>query len=209
MKQNTQPSLKAHNSEIKKAILLMTDNEVKEFELNVVSVLEQAIDAEISKADLLELCAVNLIKGEIDRSPEYWDLCKNNLKASIVKSRQITEKTFEGYWTAICQFMLENGDVIKPKAQGKDAQRMSAKRAEVDAMTDAELEKNGMFKELGARKEKQLKEANKVNAEKIKAQVAENLKWAKENLISQLAVMAFLKTEIGLAQVIALAKKQS
>ena len=209
MKQNTQPSLKAHNSEIKKAILLMTDNEVKEFELNVVSVLEQAIDAEISKADLLELCAVNLIKGEIDRSPEYWDLCKNNLKASIVKSRQITEKTFEGYWTAICQFMLENGDVKKPKAQGKDAQRMDAKRTKIENMSDAELEAQGMFKELGARKEKALKDANKVNAEKIKEQVAENLKWAKENLISQLAVMAFLKTEIGLAQVIALAKKQS
>jgi len=206
---NNQPSLKQHNAEIKKAILLMTDNEVKEFELNVVSVLEQAIDAEISKADLLELCAVNLIKGEIDRSADYWDLCKNNLKASIVKSRQITEKTFEGYWTAICQFMLENGDIKKPKAQGKDAQRMSAKRAEVDAMSDAELEKNGMFKELGARKEKQLKEANKVNAEKIKAQVADNLIYAKKHLISNLALMSFLKTENGLAQVIALAKKYS
>jgi hypothetical protein len=206
---NNQPSLKQHNAEIKKAILLMTDNEVKEFELNVVSVLEQAIDAEISKADLLELCAVNLIKGEIDRSADYWDLCKNNLKASIVKSRQITEKTFEGYWTAICQFMLENGDIKKPKAQGKDAQRMSAKRAEVDAMSDAELEKNGMFKELGARKEKQLKEANKVNAEKIKAQVADNLIYAKKHLISNLALMSFLKTENGLAQVIALAKKSS
>ena len=51
---NNQPSLKAHNSEIKKAILLMTDNEVKEFELNVVSVLEQAIDASFDRRHALD-----------------------------------------------------------------------------------------------------------------------------------------------------------
>ena len=209
MKNNNQPSLKQHNAEIKKAILLMTDNEVKEFELNVVSVLEQAIDAEVSKVDLLELCGINLIKGEIDRSADYWDLCKNNLKASIVKSRQITEKTFEGYWTAICQFMLENGDIKKPKAQSKDAVRMDAKREELAKMSIAELEAKGLFAEAGRRKEKAQKEADKVNAEKIKDLVSENLKWAKENLISNLKVMALLKSENGMAQVIALANKQS
>lgn len=204
-----QPSLKLHNAEIKKAILLMSDTETRDFETGVVSVLEQAIDAEVSKADLLELCGVNLIKMGIDRSPDFWDLCKNNLKASIVKSRQITEKTFEGYWTAIGQFMLENGDVKKPKAQGKDAQRMDAKRTKIENMSDAELEAQGMFKELGARKEKKAKADAKADAEKNKVKISENTAWAKENLVSNFALMAFLKSENGLAQVIALAKKQS
>jgi hypothetical protein len=209
MKKNNQPSLKAHQAEIKAPVLLMTDDETLEFETGVVNVIEQAIDAEISKADLIELAGVNLVKMGIDRNPEFWELCRNNLKASVIKSRQITEKTFEGIWTAICQFMLENGDVKKPKAQSKDAVRMDAKREELAKMSIAELEAKGLFAEAGRRKEKAQKEANKVNAEKIKDLVSENLKWAKENLISNLKVMALLKSENGMAQVIALANKQS
>ena len=205
MKNNIQPSLKAHNSEIKKAILLMTETETKEFELNVVSVLEQALDTEIKKADLLELCAINLIKIGIARSPEFWDLSKNNLKASVIKSRQITEKTFEGYWTAISLYMFENGEVVKPKATSADAVRKAEKRAEIDKMSIAELEKKSMFKEIGARKEKQAKDLKKENDDKIKDKISENLAFAKENLISNLALMAFLKNPSNLEKVIKLA----
>ena len=183
---------------------------IAELDSNVVNLAIASIDSK-QRADELTVDSATNLARLLGTNPDAltWDLTQAHFIECIMLARKVTEKTAKNLWYEICKVMEVNFELTKPKAQTGDAKRMSAKRAELEAMTDAELEAQGLFKEIGARKEKALKEKNKAHAQAIKQAVKDNEAWCKENLVHNHALMAFLKNPANLEKVIALAKKSS
>ena len=183
---------------------------VESFETGVINLALQSIDSLKQADELIVDSATNLahLLGT-EPSVETWEGAQDLFIESLMGARKITEKTAKNIWYQICKVMEVNYALTKPKAQSKDAKRMNEKRQAIDAMSDAELESAGMFKELGARKEKALKDANKAHIASVKEQVKANKVWLEENMAHDHALMAWIKNGDNLAKVKALAKKSS
>jgi len=171
MSQENKVSLKASKQEVKKAVLVLTSEQSKLVDESV-SLIERVYDEDngytITRGKLIGLIAEKFAElMGTNPSYEFWNLGKDSIMNPILKARGIDEKSFNSnIWDSVTTYCENEYGLKKPKAKSADAIRQAEHRAKIDAMTNAELEKAGMFKELGARKEKEVKE--KAKAENAK-----------------------------------------
>lgn len=171
MSQDKKPSLKKAKAEVKKAILVLTSDQSKLVDESV-SLIERVYDEDngytITRGKLIGLIAEKFAElMGTEPSFEFWNLGKTSIMNPILKARGIDEKSFNSnIWDSVTTYCEKEFGLKKPKAKSADAIRQAEHRAKIEAMSIAELEKAGMFKEIGARKEKDVKE--KAKAENAK-----------------------------------------
>lgn len=171
MTKENKPSLKKAKAEVKKATLVLTSNQSKLVDESV-SLIERVYDEEVgytmTRGKLIGLIADKFaeIVGT-EPSYELWNLSKESIMNPILKARGIDEKSFNSnIWDSVTTYAENEYGLVKPKSRSADAERQAKRRAEIAKMSDAELEKAGMFKELGARKEQEVKDKAKKENEK-------------------------------------------
>lgn len=171
MSQENKVSLKASKQEVKKAVLVLSSDQSKLVDESV-SLIERVYDEDMgyskTRGELIGLIAEKFAElMGTNPSYEFWNLGKVSIMNPILKARGIDEKSFNSnIWDSVTTYCEKQFLLIKPKAKSADAIRQAEHRAKIDAMTNAELEKAGMFKELGARKEKEVKDKVKKENEK-------------------------------------------
>lgn len=171
MSQENKPSLKKAKAEVKKAILVLTSEQSKLVDESV-SLIERVYDEDngytITRGKLIGLIAEKFAElMGTNPSFEFWNLGKVSIMNPILKARGIDEKSFNSnIWDSVTTYCEKQFNLIKPKAKSADAIRQAEHRAKIEAMSIAELEKAGMFKEIGARKEKEVKDKVKKENEK-------------------------------------------
>lgn len=171
MTKEIKPSLKKAKAEVKKAILVLTSEQSKLVDESV-SLIERVYDEDngytITRGKLIGLIAEKFAElMGTNPSFEFWNLGKTSIMNPILKARGIDEKSFNSnIWDSVTTYCEKQFNLIKPKAKTADAIRQAEHRAKIEAMSIAELEKAGMFKEIGARKEKEVKEKAKAENEK-------------------------------------------
>lgn len=185
MSKEKKPSLKASKQEVKKALLVLNANQSKLVDESV-SLIERVYEEDIgytkTRGELIALISDKFatIMGT-NPSYELWNLTKNSIMNPILKIRGIDEKSFNSnIWDSVTTYCELNFELVKPKSRGADAERQAKRRAEIDALSDAELEAQGKFVELAKRKEKAIKEKAKA---KIDAQ-KDMIKSFKEKMSS-------------------------
>lgn len=173
MSQENKVSLKASKQEVKKAVLVLTANQSQLVDESV-SLIERVIDEGISytktRGELIALIS-DKFASIMGTNPSYelWNLAKNSIMNPILKARGIDEKSFNSnIWDSVTTYCELNYDLIKPKSKSVDAERQAKRRAEVDALSDAELKAQGKLVELAKREEKRIKEKAKAQVEKQK-----------------------------------------
>jgi hypothetical protein len=171
MSQEKKPSLKKAKQEVKKAILVLSSNQSQLVDESV-SLIERVYDEEVgytmTRGKLIGLIAEKFA-GIVGINPTYalWNLAKESMMNPVLKARGIDEKSFNSnIWDSVTTYAENEYGLIKPKSVSADAERQAKRRAEIAKMSDAELEKAGMFKELGARKEQEVKDNAKKENEK-------------------------------------------
>lgn len=171
MTKENKPSLKKAKAEVKKAILVLTSEQSKLVDESV-SLIERVYDEDngytITRGKLIGLIAEKFAElMGTEPSFEFWNLGKTSIMNPILKARGIDEKSFNSnIWDSVTTYCENEYGLKKPKAKTADAIRQAEHRAKIEAMSISELEKAGMFKEIGARKEKEVKE--KAKAENAK-----------------------------------------
>lgn len=171
MTKEIKPSLKKAKAEVKKAILVLTSDQSKLVDESV-SLIERVYDEDMgyskTRGELIGLIAEKFAElMGTNPSYEFWNLGKVSIMNPILKARGIDEKSFNSnIWDSVTTYCEKQFLLIKPKAKTADAIRQAEHRAKIEAMSIAELEKAGMFKEIGARKEKEVRE--KAKAENAK-----------------------------------------
>lgn len=171
MSQEKKPSLKKAQAEVKKAILVLTSDQSKIVDESV-SLIERVYDEDngytLTRGKLIGLIAEKFAElMGTNPSFEFWNLGKNSIMNPVLSARGIDEKSFNSnIWDSVTTYCENEYGLKKPKAKSADAIRQAEHRAKIDAMTNSELEKAGMFKELGARKEKEVKDHAKKENEK-------------------------------------------
>ena len=171
MTKENKPSLKKAKAEVKKAILVLTSEQSKLVDESV-SLIERVYDEDngytITRGKLIGLIAEKFAElMGTEPSYDFWNLGKTSIMNPILKARGIDEKSFNSnIWDSVTTYCEKKFLLIKPKSKSADAERQAERRAKIEAMSIAELEKAGMFKEIGARKEKDAKE--KAKAENAK-----------------------------------------
>lgn len=169
--ESNKPSLKKAKAEVKKATLVLTSEQSKLVDESV-SLIERVYDEDngytITRGKLIGLIAEKFAElMGTNPSFEFWNLGKTSIMNPILKARGIDEKSFNSnIWDSVTTYCEKQFLLIKPKAKTADAIRQAEHRAKIEAMSIAELEKAGMFKEIGARKEKEVKEKAKAENEK-------------------------------------------
>lgn len=173
MSQENKVSLKASKQEIKKAVLVLTANQSQLVDESV-SLIERVIDEGISytktRGELIALIS-DKFASIMGTNPSYelWNLAKNSIMNPILKARGIDEKSFNSnIWDSVTTYCELNFELVKPKSRNADAERQAKRRAEVDALSDAELKAQGKLVELAKREEKRIKEKAKAQVEKQK-----------------------------------------
>ena len=169
MSQEKKPSLKKAQAEVKKAILVLTSDQSKIVD-DSVYLIERVYDEDngytITRGKLIGLIAEKFAElMGTNPSFEFWNLGKNSIMNPILKARGIDEKSFNSnIWDSVTTYCEKQFLLIKPKSKGADAERQAKSRAEkekrqaeIDKMSIADLEKAGMFVEIGKRKENELK----------------------------------------------------
>lgn len=163
MSQEKKPSLKKAKQEVKKAILVLSSNQSQLVDESV-SLIERVYDEEVgytkTRGELISLIADKFAKiMGTNPSFELWNLGKNSIMNPILKARGIDEKSFNSnIWDSVTTYCEKTYLLVKPKSKSADAERQAKRREELAKMSIAELEAKGLFKEAGARKEKELKE---------------------------------------------------
>lgn len=173
MSQENKVSLKASKLEVKKAVLVLSANQSQLVDESV-SLIERVIDEGISytktRGELIALIS-DKFASIMGTNPSYelWNLAKNSIMNPILKARGIDEKSFNSnIWDSVTTYCELNFELVKPKSRNADAERQAKRRAEVDALSDAELKAQGKLVELAKREEKRIKEKAKAQVEKQK-----------------------------------------
>jgi hypothetical protein len=171
MSQEKKPSLKKAKQEVKKAILVLSSNQSQLVDESV-SLIERVYDEEVgytkTRGELISLIAEKFA-GIVGTNPTYalWNLAKESIMNPVLSARGIDEPSFNSnIWNSVTTYCEKEFLLIKPKSVSADAERQAKRREELAKMSIAELEEKGLFKEAGARKEKEAKE--KVNKENEK-----------------------------------------
>jgi hypothetical protein len=169
MSQDKKPSLKKAKAEVKKATLVLTSDQSKLVDESV-SLIERVYDEDTgytkTRGELIGLIAEKFAEL-MGTNPNYelWNLGKVSIMNPILKARGIDEKSFNSnIWDSVTTYCEKQFLLIKPKSKTADAERQAKSRAEkekrqaeIDKMSIADLEKAGMFVEIGKRKENELK----------------------------------------------------
>lgn len=169
--ESNKPSLKKAKAEVKKATLVLTSEQSILVDESV-SLIERVYDEDMgyskTRGELIGLIAEKFAElMGTNPSYEFWNLGKVSIMNPILKARGIDEKSFNSnIWDSVTTYCEKQFLLIKPKAKSADAIRQAEHRAKIEAMSIAELEKAGMFKEIGARKEKEVKDKVKKENEK-------------------------------------------
>ena len=173
MSQENKVSLKASKLEVKKAILVLSANQSQLVDESV-SLIERVIDEGISytktRGELIALIS-DKFASIMGTTPTYelWNLAKNSIMNPILKARGIDEKSFNSnIWDSVTTYCELNFDLVKPKSRSADAERKAKSRADIDALSDAELKSQGKLVELAKREEKRIKDKAKAQIEKQK-----------------------------------------
>jgi len=163
MSQEKKPSLKKAKQEVKKALLVLSSNQSKLVDESV-SLIERVYDEEVgytmTRGKLIGLIADKFaeIVGT-EPSYELWNLSKESIMNPVLKARGIDEKSFNSnIWDSVTTYAENEYGLVKPKSRSAEAERQAKRREELAKMSIAELEAKGLFKEAGARKEKEAKE---------------------------------------------------
>jgi hypothetical protein len=163
MSQEKKPSLKKAKQEVKKAILVLSSSQSQLVDESV-SLIERVYDEEVgytkTRGELISLIADKFaeIVGT-EPSYELWNLSKESIMNPVLKARGIDEPSFNSnIWNSVTTYCEKEFLLVKPKSVSAEAERQAKRRAELAKMSIAELEEKGLFKEAGARKEKELKE---------------------------------------------------
>jgi hypothetical protein len=158
------------SQENKKTELVLSSVQVENLD-NIVSAIESVIDMDnIYTKDRANLVnhVVKKVAELLDLEPsfELWNKVHEYLKSAICKARAMTDESFDNnIWNLITKrleldFALVKPNSTNPESVKKQAQ-IKAKQAELDKLTDKELEEKGYHKELGIRKENRAKNAEK------------------------------------------------
>lgn len=173
MSQENKVSLKASKLEVKKAVLVLSANQSQLVDESV-SLIERVIDEGISytktRGELISLIGTKFA-SIMGTTPTYelWNLAKNSIMNPILKARGIDEKSFNSnIWDSVTTYCELNFDLVKPKSRSADAERKAKSRADIDALSDAELKAQGKLVELAKREEKRIKDKAKAQLEKQK-----------------------------------------
>jgi hypothetical protein len=158
------------SQENQKTELVLSSVQVENLD-NIVSAIESVIDMDnIYTKDRTNL--VNHVVKKVaellglEPSFELWNKVHEYLKLAICKARAMTDESFDNnIWNLITKrleldFELKKPSSTNPESVKKQEQR-KAKQAELDKLTDKELEEKGYHKELGIRKEKREENAQK------------------------------------------------
>lgn len=88
---------------------------------------------------MMQTCALGLAKHfGTNPSYEYWVATADSFKASyLARVQHSSEDSAQKAWERLCKRMAKECGLEKPKAPSKDANRMSAKRAEEQAKMQA------------------------------------------------------------------------
>jgi hypothetical protein len=131
---------------------------------NITSAIESVIDMDnIYTKDRASLVdhVLKLVAELLGIKPSYalWLKVHAYLRTAICKARGMSDDSFETHiWNMITTRLEKDFALVKPSSENpesiKKQEQRKAKQAELDALTDAELEAKGFHKELGARKEK-------------------------------------------------------
>jgi len=161
--ESNKPSLKKAKAEVKKATLVLTSSQSKLVDESV-SLIERVYDEEVgytmTRGKLIGLIADKFaeIVGT-EPSYELWNLSKDSIMNPVLSARGIDEKSFNSnIWDSVTTYAENEYGLVKPKSKSAEAERQAKRRAELAKMSIAELEEKGLFREAGARKEKELKE---------------------------------------------------
>ena len=163
MSKEIKPSLKKAKAEVKKAVLVLTSSQSQLVDESV-SLIERVYDEEVgytmTRGKLIGLIAEKFAElMGTEPSFELWNLGKNSIMNPILSARGIDEKSFNSnIWDSVTTYCENEFNLVKPKSISADAERQAKRRAELAKMSIAELEAKGLFKEAGARKEKEAKE---------------------------------------------------
>lgn len=163
MSKEIKPSLKKAKAEVKKAVLVLTSSQSQLVDESV-SLIERVYDEEVgytmTRGKLIGLIAEKFAElMGTEPSFELWNLGKNSIMNPILSARGIDEKSFNSnIWDSVTTYCENEFNLVKPKSISAEAERQAKRRAELAKMSIAELEAKGLFKEAGARKEKELKE---------------------------------------------------
>ena len=171
MSQENKVSLKKAKQEVKKALLVLSANQSQLVDESV-SLIERVYDEEVgyskTRGELISLIAEKFA-GIVGTNPTYalWNLAKESIMNPVLKARGIDEPSFNSnIWNSVTTYCEKEFLLVKPKSVSADAERQAKRREELAKMSIAELEAKGLFREAGARKEKEAKE--KVNKENEK-----------------------------------------
>lgn len=138
---------------------------------NIVSAIESVIDMDnvynTDRAKLVDLVVVKVAELlGIKPSYQLWNKVHDYIQSAICKARGMSDESFNNnIWLMITKRLESDFALVKPSSTNpesiKKAEQRKAKQAELDKLTDAQLEEKGYFKELGARKEKRQENAEK------------------------------------------------
>ena len=169
--ESNKPSLKKAKAEVKKATLVLSSSQSQLVDESV-SLIERVYDEEVgyskTRGELISLIADKFAEI-VGTEPTYalWNLAKESIMNPVLKARGIDEPSFNSnIWNSVTTYCEKEFLLVKPKSISAEAERQAKRRAEIAKMSDAELEKAGMFKELGARKEQEVKDKAKKENEK-------------------------------------------
>jgi predicted transglutaminase-like cysteine proteinase len=106
---------------------------------NLVNGLIEAENRLFEGDTMLQTCALGLAKHfGTNPSYEYWVATADSFKASyLARVQHSSEESAQKAWERLCKRMAKECGLEKPKAPSKDANRMSAKRAEEQAKMQA------------------------------------------------------------------------
>lgn len=139
---------------------------------HIVSAIESVIDMDnIYNKDRASLVvhAVKLVAEVLGTEPTYklWGLVHDYIQSAICKARGMSDEGFNNHiWTMITKRLESEYALVKPSSANPESVKKQAmrkaKQAEMDKLTDKQLEEKGFLVELAKRKEKRI-----LNAENL------------------------------------------
>lgn len=131
------PSLKKAKQEVKKAVLVLTNEEYEQLHESVIIPFEQAIDNARNNDQLFYDISENLI-GILGHNPSYamFQLCREETKKALMDSKKITENTFKNhYWKYVREFLENNKTFVFPKSDSVEAVKKQQQREKAKSLT--------------------------------------------------------------------------
>lgn len=174
---------------------------------NLVNGLIEAENRLFEGDTMMQTCALGLAKHfGTNPSYEYWTATADSFKASyLARVQHSSEESAQKAWERLCKRMAKECGLEKPKAPSKDANRMSAKRAEeqakMQAIPDSQLlEMVAEYKAVD----------NFKDAEKVKKEIDRRAKEKNKGVEAQVKELREdIKKRVGKVSDLALLKKIS